>query len=361
MQDGGAEQNKTEEATPFKLKRAREKGAVARGIDLGFFSSLGAFIAFAAFCGASLMRQTTLDAHRLFGDIADIATAPEALAMAASPFWNAFQNVALMGAIIMAVVATFEIVQVGGIIVSTQPLKPDFNRLNPAKGLKRIFSMRMLKETGKNVLKLVFYGAAAFLIIREALALRAASIVDTASLIDALHERSGQLGFAFLMIALIFAALDQVVSRGEFAKQMRMSRSELTREHKEREGEPRLKQKRRQLHAEFAKQTKGFGDLGGADMLIVNPDHYAVALAYDAKTMSAPIVLAKGRNHFALELKRRANMLAVPIISAPPLARALFKACAPGEQAPAPLYREIAHLYLALARAKTREAAHGRA
>jgi flagellar biosynthetic protein FlhB len=358
MQDG-AEQNKTEQATPFKLKRAKQKGVVARGVDLGFFSSLAAFVAFAAFSGATLLSQIALDTSRLYRDLGEIGSAPQALAAAAAPFWNAFQIVVALGGCIFVVVATLEIIQVGGLVFTTQPLKPDFSRLNPAKGLKRLFSARMLKETAKSVVKLCLYATASFLVIKEALALRAASITDAATLIDALHERAGHLSFVVLLLALVFAALDQVIARGEFAKQMRMSRSELTREHKEREGEPRLKQKRKQLHAEFASQTKGFGDLAGADMLVVNPEHYAVALVYDAKRMAAPKVLAKGRNHFALALKHRASALSIPILNHPPLARALFKACALGDEAPSKLYRDIANLYLALARARKSEPAHG--
>ncbi|MBC7768214.1 MAG: EscU/YscU/HrcU family type III secretion system export apparatus switch protein [Phycisphaerales bacterium] len=357
MQEG-AEQNKTEEATPFKLKRAREKGSVARGMDLGFFSALGAFFLFITFTGEAMITNLALAMRNTLSS-AGALNSTDALAASALMLWPAFQPVALLGATIVVVVALFEIVQVGGIVFTTQPLKPDFNRLNPAKGLKRVFSTRMLKETLKNIIKMVVYAGASFFLIRHAFEARALSMTGAGSLADALHDQGGRLLFAFVGIALVFAAIDQVLMRGEFRKQMRMSRSELTREHKEREGEPRLKQKRKQLHAEFARQTKGLGDLRGADMLIVNPEHFAVALAYDAKTMAAPTVVAKARNHFALALKQRAGELSLPIFHAPPLARALYKQCDKGDAAPGDLYREIADLYLEVARSKRREVAHG--
>jgi flagellar biosynthetic protein FlhB len=127
-----------------------------------------------------------------------------------------------------------------------------------------------------------------------------------------------------------------------------MSRRELTREHKEREGEPRLKQKRKQLHAEFAKSAKGMGSLPGSDMLIVNPQHYAVALAYDAAAMDAPRVTAKARNHWAQVLKREAYRLGIPVFEAPPLARTLYAECDIGRAIRDQHFRAVADLYLKL-------------
>ncbi|HYD85976.1 MAG TPA: EscU/YscU/HrcU family type III secretion system export apparatus switch protein [Vitreimonas sp.] len=360
MQDG-AEQNKTEEATPFKLNRARRKGAVARGADLGFFSAIAAFALYVSFLGepligglAAAMRRTLLNAAA--------ASPADALAMAAAMAAPVLQPLAILGATLVVLVALMEIVQVGGIVFTAHPLKPDFARLNPAKGIKRLFSLRMLKETLKNVVKLTLYGGAALFLIAQAFDARALSVTGAPSLAQALEEYGGRLVFAFTLLALVFAALDQVLARGEFRKQMRMSRSELTREHKEREGEPRLKQRRKQLHAEFARQTRGFGDLPGADLVIVNPDHYAVALAYDASKMAAPHIVAKGRNHFAQMLKQRARELSLPVFRVPTLARALFKSCGAGDEAPAHLYRDIAELYLELARRQGMEAgAHGQA
>src|SRR5258705_8329245 len=121
---------------------------------------------------------------------------------------------------------------------------------------------------------------------------------------------------------------------------MRMSRSELTREFKEREGEPRIKAKRKQLHAEFLKQTEGVGKLGGSDLLLVNPEHYSVALAYDADSMGAPTVRAKARNQLALVMRREAGPRNISMIAHPPFGRALFPFLPPRpENAPDPYSR----------------------
>jgi flagellar biosynthetic protein FlhB len=126
---------------------------------------------------------------------------------------------------------------------------------------------------------------------------------------------------------------------------MRMSRSEITREFKEREGEPRIKGKRKQLHAEFLKQTSGFKKLDGSDLLLVNPEHFGVALGYDPKRNGAPVVRAKARNQLALAMRKQAARFNIPVIADPPLARALFDSTDPGKEISADHYRAVAAHY----------------
>lgn len=345
--ENGAEQNKTEEPSAFKLKRSRERGMVARGIDLGFFSALSGLALFAIVAGDASIAHLQLAMQRALTLTPDLARDHEAalnvVSQLASP---ALYAVGGLAATAFLVAIVFELVQVRGIVFSAQPLKPDFSRLNPGKGLKRIFSMRMLLETLKSIVKLVAYALAAWLTLKYVFDAYARSIDSAHRLAEVMHVASLRLLFSFLLVAFFIAVIDQIMARREFLKQMRMSRSELTREHKEREGEPRLKQKRKQLHAEFASQTRSLSSLAGSDMLIVNPQHYAVALRYDATRMDAPEVTAKGRNLFALQLKRKATSLSIAIFEQPPLARALYRACDKGAQVPAAQYAEVAALYL---------------
>jgi flagellar biosynthetic protein FlhB len=159
----------------------------------------------------------------------------------------------------------------------------------------------------------------------------------------------------YIALGFIFAMIDQVIVRAEFKKQMKMSRSELKREVKDREGEPRIKQKRKELHKEFSKQTGSLGDLPGSDVLIVNPQHFAVALRYDAETMDAPIVSAKGRNRFALMLKTKAARLGIPILANPPLARALYRTSDPGQPIPPQHFKSVADSYVVALRLKSQD------
>ncbi len=345
----GQEQNKTEEPTPFRLRRAREKGQVARGMDLGFVGSLLALTVFVLASGHQFVR-TLGDLMRLSISVGiDRADNPmQLLPTVGSVYWLAFKPLLILGAMIIVILIFLELLQLRGFIFSTQPLKPDFSRLNPAKGLKRLFSMRMLKETLKSVIKMIVYSIAAWLLILGALEMFGDTLTDASRLALAMESSGKRLLFAFIGIAFFFMVIDQLIVRREYHKQMRMSRRELTRENKEQEGEPRMKQKRREIHAEMRKQTEGLGKIEGSDFLITNPEHYAVALHYDAKTMDAPVVRAKGRDHFAQLLKRKARLVSVPVIPHPPLARALYRECQADQPIPPALYHEVARLYTKL-------------
>lgn len=347
------EQNKTQEPTHYKLKRAREKGQVARGTDLGFFSVLAGLTLYAIVAGADLVATLARSAERILRTSIDSASAGEALpSILSASFSSVLWTTAVFACTIALTVLVFEIIQIRGIAFSGHPLKADFGRLNPGKGLKRLFSMKMLKETVKNVLKLAVYCTAAAMIMFNVFLSSARTIVDAGTLAAAMQDGLMRLLFTFVFLSLVFAGIDQVMARREFQKQMRMSHSELTREVKEREGDPRIKRKRKELHVQFAKQTAAMGNLPGSDMVIVNPEHFAVALSYDSRAMEAPSVRAKGRNAFALMLKKRAVELSIPVFEAPPLARALYKRCNPGDEIPGSEYRAVVDLYLTLASAR---------
>ena len=345
------EQNKTEEPTQFKLKRAREKGNVAKGMDLAFFGTLAGLGIYSLVLGpqmfqrlAQMMRTTFLTA------IQNASVPQQAPATIAQVYLPAVQSVGLLGGTVFISVLLMQILQIRGFIFTTHPLKPDFNRMNPAKGLKRIFSARTLKEALKNTFKMSVYLACTYLMVIYCLGLYAPTMVDASQVINAMQGSGLRLLFMFTLLSLIFAAIDQVIVQKEYLKQMRMSRSELTRENKDREGEPRLKQKRKQLHAEFVQQTQAIGNLAGSDVLIVNPQHYAVALYYNSKTMTAPQMTTKGRNLFAVNLKKQAFQLGIPVIENPPLARKLFRSSGAGKEISAELYQDVADVYLKLYR-----------
>lgn len=347
----GQDQNRSEEATPFKLKRAREKGQVARGMDLGFVGSLLVLAVMILFAGPAFASRLT-DLMRLtFSAGVDRAKEPvSVLSTVGDVYWIAFEPLVTMGIAMMVVLVLLELIQLRGFIFTTEPLKPDFSRLNPAKGLKRLFTMRMLKELLKNLVKLVVYSAIAWLMITGAMELHGDALGNAGRLGQAMADSAQRLLFALIGGAFIFMVLDQLITRGEFRKQMRMSRRELTRESKEREGEPRIKQKRRQLHQEMRKQAEGLGRLDGSDLVITNPEHFAVALAYDPGKMDAPVVRARGRNHFAQLLKRKARILGLPVIADPVLARALYRECKADQAITAQHFHAVARHYAKLRR-----------
>lgn len=351
MAEEGDEQNKTEDASQFKLERARKKGNVARGADLGFLAILVALAMAAQMFGAEIVHESAQVMREAFTlGIASAAEPRGATSLAGDLAQRMVGPVVTVGVIAIVIVILVDIVQLRGFIFSSQPLKPDFARMNPAKGLKRIFSLRTLKETGKSIAKMAAYAGVTFLLVQSIVgedALRASSGQQLAAL---LVESAGDILLLFIALAVGFAAIDQIIVRREFAKQMRMSRREQTKEHREREGEPRQKQKRKQLHADFIRQNAAVNSLPGSDILIVNPEHYAVALIYKPESMEAPQVKAKGRNAFALRMRRNARRLGIVVIENAPLARALFKKTRVGAEIPVAHFAAVADMYIMLRR-----------
>lgn len=343
-----SELNKSEEATPFKLEQARRKGNLARGLDLGFFSSLGAFLLLLTIAGSGIGLALVNFMRTSLGRFDNALEPTQALAQAGEGWALLLGIMAKVAAAILIVVIPLEIVQLRGISFSAFPLKPDFKRLNPAQGFKRVFSLRTLKEAAKSIIKLIVYCSISYIAIHGAWKRLQSDMGGGREFAILLWSEVIKMLALFVVAALFIAVIDQLLARREFKKQMRMSRSEVTREAKDREGEPRLKAKRKQLHAEFRKQSAGIGQLAGSDLLLVNPEHFAVALAYDGSAMAAPKVRAKGRNLIAQELKRQARNLAIPIISDPPLARALYRSAQVGEEIGGRHYREVANHYARL-------------
>lgn len=324
---------------------------VARSTEPGFLAGLIALAAFMLAAGDATAARLAEMMRRALAAGIDQAAEPGRLpALVGALYGYAVAPVLLLAATAAGVALLLELLQLRGFILSGHPLKPDFGRLNPAKGLKRLFSVRMLKETLKSLAKAVAYGIATWLVIRYAIAHYGEVAADGDRLADAMRLAAMRLLYVFLLLAVMFTAIDQLLVRREFMKQMRMSRREITRESKDREGDPRIKQKRKQLHTAFVKASKSAGDLPGADMLVVNPEHVAVALRYDQALMLAPQVIAKGRNRFAQQMKDEAFRLNIPIVREPALARALYRQTEAGDTIPTGLYAGVAQLYIDLYR-----------
>ena len=346
------EQNRSEAPTHFKLEHARRKGQVARGLDLSFLTGLAAFLGFCWVEGAALVRALASAMHdalitssQLAGDQGTV------FAVTARLGGTIERPLLILAGTVFAVVLLFELLQTG-FVLSSEPLKMDFSRMNPAQGLKRLFTVRLLIETAKNVLKLAVYTAAAWLVLRNLLASEVGSISDGASLLRVAVHVATRLLLVFAGGALFYAILDQIIARRNFLKQMRMSRRELKQEVRDREGEPRLKQKRKQMHAEFARAQRSLKGLRGADMMIVNPHHIAIALRYDPSTMGAPKVVSLGTDNLALRLKRLALLYGIPVFEDRELARALFKGAALERSISPNHYRPVANLYNRLRRSR---------
>ena len=339
-----SDQEKTEQPTEKKLRESREKGEVPRSRDLS-----GAIVVLAGV--AALMNSgesAFLHARRifalglgysreaLFSDALPGRTLHAAMSEALSLF--APVAVATMLATLVAPLL------LGGMNFSAQALQPKFERLDPIKGLGRIFAMRGLVELGKALLKLIFIGAVLLLLLRHWQGELQAT--GRGSVVAGIAQSIGLLGRAALwfgsMLALI-GGIDALYQKFDHAKNLRMAKQEIKDEMKESEGNPELKGRIRQVQ-QAQSRRRMMEELPKADVVVVNPTHFAVALRYDDGRMGAPRVIAKGVDVLAQQIRLVAGSHRIPMVESPPLARALYATTELGREIPAALYVAVAQV-----------------
>ena len=342
----GDDQTKTEQPTPFRLQEARERGQVPRSAELtGVLVTIVFAVAFAA--SSRALATAVVGSFRRVLLMAGNAPAPSVglmrwLGREFEPVWQALLPV-LLATLVAAVLAN--LLQTGPVF-STVPLKPDFNRLNPVEGMKRVVSLRVLWELFKLCLKLALLGGLAWA-LAPSLGHRVAAVAFStpADLGSQLRAVFVQVTAWVLLVLGLAALLDLLFVRREYIRKLRMSRSELNDETKRREGDPAVRQKRRRLFAELLKQSRSMRRLPEADVLLTNPTHLAVALQYRPATMRAPVVLSKGAGAAAAHMRRLAARHGVPCLRSPELARALFRECRIDQAVPDHLYGRLAPVY----------------
>lgn len=345
------EQNKSEQATAYKLEQARKKGMVPRSPDAGVVLGLAGFGGYLWARGDQLAAQlAALDARTLH-DAAYLAVNGQAVLTLGASF--ATQTARLIAPLVgvSAGAAVLGTVMQTGLLFAPDALKADMSRLNPAQGFKRIFSMQTLIEAAKACIKMLVYGVIIWRFIVSIVTTSVHTPLSASALCVALLRQCLSLGVALLCTAVIFALIDQVIVRRAFAKKMRMSRHEIRQEHKQREGDPRIRQRRRQLQRELLQRSASMRNIRQADVLVTNPTHFAVALKYDSATMAAPKLIARGAGDFALRLKRLAFVYSVPVIESKMLARQLYHDAPFEREIPTHLFRDAAAVYLRAKRA----------
>src|SRR5262245_14001850 len=343
------EKDRTEPATPFKLEEARRRGQVAKSLDFISLIMLGTLLAALyawserlAAAGLRLSAGALERAGELVFGSAEAAAWLTQLSSATLSMLAPFLAVAVLAAIVANLVQT-------GPVFSAFPLKPDFQRINPATGFKRVFSLKTLVETGKTLLKLAAFAGVAWLALDAALPKLLTTVeVAPKAYFGLLMGEITALVFKLLIVLALLAFADLAYSRWDYGRMMRMSRREMKEEVKRREGDPHVRARIRELQREAVKRAKSVKRLPEADVLITNPEHFAVALAYERSRMRAPTVIAKGAGELALELRRRAARLDLPILEDKPLARRLFAEVDIDSPIGEALFEPVARVYASL-------------
>jgi flagellar biosynthetic protein FlhB len=337
-------QEKTEEATPRRIEKSREDGQTARSKELATMAVLlagaGGLLMFGAGLGASLeniMRENfALEREMVFD------TRAMSLLLLDSAWEAAVALMPLM--ILLFVAAILGPIGIGGILFSGKAIAPKLNRMDPFKGLGRMFSIRSLIELVKAVAKVALVMIIAILILD----LRTEDLLSIAEepAIPAMEHVLWTLGWSFFLLScatIVIAVIDVPFQIHDHQKKLRMTKQEVKDEFKDSEGKPEVKSRIRQLQREMS-QRRMMQDVPGADVVITNPTHYAGALKYDQNTMAAPVVVAKGGDEVAFKIMEIAREHKVDVLRTPPLTRAVYHNTDIGGEIPDGLYMAIAQV-----------------
>ena len=315
-------QDKSFDATPEKLKKARKKGNIPISTDVAVFASYAGALVGLAMVGGAAMGF----AEGLVGFFWHPEAATDQLLSGGGGARALIGGPLLLVAAVIGPAAAFVVVGLiaqQGIAFAPTKLKPDLKRIHPWEGIKRKYGPTGMTEFLKSAVKITFAATAGGLYLwgqRDVfLAAMMRQHKEVPSLL--LGEVVNIFGIA-CGIALVLALVDLPLQRANHAKRLRMTRQEVGDENKEMEGDPTQKQARKKRAQELA-QNQMLRDTASADVIIVNPTHYAVALKWDRAADTVPVCVAKGVDHFALALIDRARLSGVPVREDPPCARAL--------------------------------------
>lgn len=335
---------KTEAATPRKRQEARKKGQVAKSMDLPGAMILFFIFLFLVMFGGTMKERIYQMFIVTFDDYMLMELTPASVRMI-------FGNLAVEGllllaplfaiAVVVAVLGNF--VQIG-VLVTGDPLMMKFNKLNPIEGAKNILSMRSVFEFFKTVFKMAVIGIIVFTTIwGERSQLLKLSEVPLEEIVSYTAAITLNLGLKIGAALLVLAVIDYIYKRYEHEKNLRMSKQDIKDEYKKTEGDPLIKAKIRERQRKMALQRM-MQDVPKADVVITNPTHFAVAIQYDAGSMDAPTVIAKGMDYIALRIRAVAEENGVMLMENKPLARALYDQVEIGGSIPPELFQAVAEV-----------------
>lgn len=335
--------DKTEKASEQKLRKAREKGQVPRSRDLSM--AVGVLLTFKL---VMLLMPMYLDDFRQLFTLGFALLDSEG---AQDNVWSAsfFHVIGLLAKmvlplLVLPLVAMLAAVFPGGLVFSTSRWMPDFKRMSPLANLGKLISGKHYSELAISIAKVACVLVLLVHISRsmgpdyvalQGLSLDRALLIGSGLVMDALVTLAA--------VLLLFALIDAPLQHFFFMRSQRMTKQDVKEEHKQQEGRPEVRQRIRQLQRALAQRAVR-KTVPQADVVIVNPEHYAVALRYDDKRAEAPFVLAKGVDEMALYIREIARQHGVQTLTLPPLARALYNSAQVQQQIPAALYQVVAQV-----------------
>ena len=337
-------QEKTEEASAQKLRKSREDGQTVRSKDLSTTVSLIATLLILKLVFSSYYHGLMESFRISFLNFHSSEITQEDLGLILSH--NLLLFVKILAPLLLAsllVVVVFSLIP-GGWLFVAKNFYPKFSKLNPITGLARIFSKQNWVELLKSMVKIAVLIAVAWVLISDAIPqLTALQRTSLPTAIGTAFSMVFDVILALMGVFVVFSAIDVPIQKFFHLKKLRMTKLERKEEHKNQEGRPEVKARIKQIQRQISQRqiSKVIKD---ADAVIVNPQHYAVAIKYDNKKAQAPFVIAKGVDDMALYIRKMAVANQLEVLEIPPLARAIYFTTQVNQQIPAPLYAAVAHV-----------------
>lgn len=340
MPDDG--QEKTEFVSQKRIEESREKGELPRSQEFTTFVVITLFLIYFSMARLSWFHD--------FGELmTDMLTFDRHLDINRNNvqefmLWPAVKTFMIMAPLFGVVLFVSPLVNMAQtqFNLASKKLTPDINRLNPANGFKRIFSLRQVVEGVKSSLKIGLFVWLSWTAVRKHIpVLMTLAGHDILSQLNAMIDVALSIGIRIAILMSILAMLDYAYQWWEFNKKMRMTMQELKDEMKEREGNPLIKQRQRSIQMRRARERM-MNKVPKATVVVANPTHFAVAILYRRGVTGAPIVVAKGKDLVAQRIKQIARENEVPIIEDKPLARGLYRVCKVGKTIPSEFFKAVA-------------------
>jgi len=336
---------KTEQPTGRRLGEARSRGQVAKSQDLSSaIDMIGAVVLIALFGGAAIVGLGTLMKRVLEGETPGDPLDPGSLQPLA--VWVISQGArvagpALLAMLLIACLAQF--VQVGW-LVTTEPIKPKLDKLNPVAGLKKFVNLRNLMKTSVNVVKLGFVAVIAIMVVRKHLpGIAALPMLNMPAALYKMALMGLELACWLLAVLLVIGLIDLMYQKWQHNKDLKMTRQEVKDERRSVEGDPEVKARRFRMARDIAMQRIQQA-VPKADVIVTNPTHFSVAIKYDPATMKAPRVVAKGADFLAFKIRYVGISAGVAIVERPPLARGLYWNVKVGQEISPEFYEAVAEV-----------------
>ncbi len=344
MAEDQDDSQKTEDPTRKRLDEAHERGQSVNSRETNHFTILLAFTFILSWLGPHLLTRTQ-------ASLSKFIERPESISVNRSDIGGLFIDIIQNAASILFIPFVLFICAVfastflqNNFVFSVEPIIPKFEKISPMKGLSRLFSMRSLVEFLKGLAKLIVTGFVAWHAVQPYFShvekLPQSTLMGMLGFLSMTTQRM-LVGICIVMFFL--ALMDYIYQYFQFMKNLRMTKQEIKDEYKQQEGDPHIKQRLRQIRMERARKRM-MAAVPTADVIVTNPTHYSIALKYDADSMRAPRVVAKGMDNIALRIREVAREHDIPLVENPPLAQALYATVEIDQEIPNEHYKAVAEV-----------------